>query len=65
MFEIRSILNDSAQQNVPNPFRMLRLCLVYIIKIDFGETGVHQIKAMTVEFPAKFSCGVVERRKLP
>jgi hypothetical protein len=27
------------------------------VKIDFGETGVHRIDAMTVQFPAKFSCG--------
>jgi hypothetical protein len=26
-------------------------------KIDFEETCVRQIDAMTVQFPAKFSCG--------
>jgi hypothetical protein len=26
-------------------------------KIDFGKTCVHQINAMTVQFPSKFSCG--------
>jgi hypothetical protein len=31
------------------------------VKIDFEETGVHQIDAMTVKFPAKFSCGTAER----
>jgi hypothetical protein len=31
------------------------------VKIDFGETGVHQIDAMTVQFPAKFSCGTAAR----
>ena len=35
------------------------------VKIDFGETGIHQIDAMTVQFPAKFSCGTAERRMLP
>jgi hypothetical protein len=35
------------------------------VKMDFGETGVHQIHAMTVQFPAKFSCGTAERRILP
>jgi hypothetical protein len=25
------------------------------------ETGVHQIGAMTVQFPAKFSCGTAEQ----
>jgi hypothetical protein len=28
---------------------------ILAVKIDFGETGVHQIDAMTVQFPAKFS----------
>jgi ATP-dependent exoDNAse (exonuclease V) alpha subunit len=35
------------------------------VKIDFGETGVHQIDAMTAQFPAKYSCGTAERRMLP
>jgi hypothetical protein len=30
-------------------------------KIDFEETGVHQIDAMTLQFSAKFSCGTAER----
>jgi hypothetical protein len=29
-------------------------------KIDFRETGVHQINAMAVQFPAKFSCETAE-----
>jgi hypothetical protein len=29
--------------------------IILAVKIDFGETGVHQIDAMTVKFPAKFS----------
>jgi hypothetical protein len=29
------------------------------VKIDFGETGVHQIDAMTVQFPAKLICGAI------
>lgn len=35
------------------------------VKIDFGETGIHCIDAMTVQFPAKISCGTAERRMLP
>jgi hypothetical protein len=34
------------------------------VKFDFGETGVHQIDAMTVQFPVKYSCGTAERRML-
>jgi hypothetical protein len=33
---------------------------ILAVKIDFGETGVHQIDAMTVQFPAKFSCETAE-----
>jgi hypothetical protein len=29
------------------------------VKIDFGETGVHHIDDMTVQFPAKFSFGAI------
>jgi hypothetical protein len=36
------------------------------VRIDFGETGVHQIDAtMTVQFPTKFCCGKAERQMLP
>jgi hypothetical protein len=36
------------------------------VKIDFRDTGVHQIDAMTdVQFPAKFNCGTTERQMLP
>jgi hypothetical protein len=34
---------------------------ILAVKIDFGETGVHQIDAMTVQFAAIFSCGTAER----
>jgi hypothetical protein len=34
---------------------------ILAVKIDFGESGVHQIDAMTVQFPAKFSCETAER----
>jgi hypothetical protein len=34
-------------------------------KIDFGETCVRQIDAMTVQFLAKFSCGTAEWKMLP
>jgi hypothetical protein len=30
----------------------------------FGATGVHQIDAITVQFPARFSCGTAEQRML-
>jgi hypothetical protein len=47
-------------------FRRAQLYDQYIpeVKIDFGDTGVYQIDAMTVQFPAKFSCGTAERRML-
>jgi hypothetical protein len=38
---------------------------ILVVKMDFGETGVYQIDAMTVQFPAKFSCGTVQRLMLP
>jgi hypothetical protein len=34
---------------------------ILAVKIAFGETSVHQIDAMTLKFPAKFSCGTAER----
>jgi hypothetical protein len=34
---------------------------IMAVKINFGETSVHQIDAMTVQFPATFSCGTAER----
>jgi hypothetical protein len=34
-------------------------------KIDFGETCVRQIDAMTVQFLEKFSCRTAERQMLP
>jgi hypothetical protein len=34
---------------------------ILAVKIDFGETGVHQIDAMTLQFPAKFRCRTAER----
>jgi hypothetical protein len=34
-------------------------------KIYFGETGVHKIDAMTLQFPAKISCGTADRWMLP
>jgi hypothetical protein len=44
-------------------FRRAQLCDqdILVVKIDFGETGVYQIDAMTVQFPAKFSCGTAQR----
>jgi hypothetical protein len=30
------------------------------VKIDFLETGVHQIDATSVQFPEKISCGTAE-----
>jgi hypothetical protein len=33
---------------------------ILVVKIDFRETGVYQIDSMTVQFPAKFSCGTTE-----
>jgi hypothetical protein len=34
---------------------------ILAVKIYCRETGVHQIDAMTLQFPAKFSCGTAER----
>jgi hypothetical protein len=38
---------------------------ILVVKIDFKETGVHQIDAMTVQFPVKFSCATADRGMLP
>jgi hypothetical protein len=34
---------------------------ILAVKNDFGESGVHQIDTMTLQFPAKFSCQTAER----
>jgi hypothetical protein len=51
--------------NETSEHRAERLAKIPAVEIDFGETGVHQIEAMTVQFPAKFSCGTAKRRMLP
>jgi PIF1-like helicase len=33
--------------------------------IDFGRDGIHEIKPKSIQFPANFSKGTVERRMLP
>ena len=35
------------------------------IKINFGTDGVHTIHPHSVQFPAKYSYGTIERRMLP
>jgi hypothetical protein len=49
---------DSITEIIWQLFRSAQLydLEVLAVKIDFGETGVHQIDAMTLQFPAKFSC---------
>jgi hypothetical protein len=34
---------------------------ILTVRIDLGETGVPQIDAMAVQFPAKFSCRAAEQ----
>jgi hypothetical protein len=34
---------------------------ILAVKIDFRESGAHQIDAMNLQFPAKFCCGTAER----
>lgn len=35
------------------------------VRIDFGSDGVHMIKPISIQFPAKYSYGTAERRMLP
>lgn len=35
------------------------------VRIDFGQDGIHLIKPMSIQFPAKYSYGTAERRMLP
>jgi len=35
------------------------------VKIDFGKDGIHTVKPVSVQFPAKLSYGTIERRTLP
>lgn len=35
------------------------------VRIDFGQDGVHLIKPISIQFPAKYSYGTAERRMLP
>lgn len=35
------------------------------VRVDFGRDGVHLIEPRTVQFPAKYNYGTVERRMLP
>ncbi|XP_044599069.1 ATP-dependent DNA helicase PIF1-like [Cotesia glomerata] len=35
------------------------------VRIDFGSDGVHVIKPISIQFPAKYSYGTAERRMLP
>jgi hypothetical protein len=38
---------------------------ILAVKIDFGNTGVHQIDAITLQFLVKLSCGTANRGMLP
>lgn len=35
------------------------------IRIDFGNDGVHLIEPLSIQFPAKYNYGTIERRMLP
>jgi ATP-dependent exoDNAse (exonuclease V) alpha subunit len=35
------------------------------VRVDFGRDGVHLIEPRTVQFPAKYNHGTIERRMLP
>ncbi|GBP80550.1 hypothetical protein EVAR_39420_1 [Eumeta japonica] len=35
------------------------------VRVDFGSDGVHLIKPISIQFPAKYSYGTAERRMLP
>jgi hypothetical protein len=33
---------------------------ILAVKIDLGETGVHKIDVITLQFPEKYCCGTAE-----
>jgi len=35
------------------------------VRVDFGRDGIHLIEPRTVQFPAKYNYGTIERRMLP
>lgn len=35
------------------------------VMVDFGVVGVHRIEPISIQFPAKYSAGMAERRMLP
>lgn len=35
------------------------------VRIDFGRDGIHLIEPQSIQFPAKFNYGTIERRMLP
>jgi hypothetical protein len=57
------LLMDSLTEIIWPHFRRAQLYDqdIMAVKIDFGETGVHQVDTMIVQFPAKFSCGTAVR----
>jgi hypothetical protein len=57
------LLMDSFTEIIWPHFRRAQLYDqdIMAVKIDFGETGVHQVDAMIVQFSAKFSCGTAVR----
>jgi len=34
------------------------------VRIDFGNDGIHVIEPISIQFPAKFNYGTIERRHL-
>jgi hypothetical protein len=67
IFQDKRLVNGAITEIVWPLFRRAQLYDqdIAALKFDFGETAVHQIDAMTVQFPAKFSCGTAERPILP
>jgi hypothetical protein len=60
MYQDKRLVNgvmDSLTEIIRPLFRRAQLYDqdILAVKIDFGETGVHQLDAMTLQFPAKFS----------
>jgi hypothetical protein len=66
MFQDKRLVNGALDSILTIIWPLFQCAQLYdqdilAVKIDFGETGVHQIVAKTFQFPAKFSCKTAER----
>jgi hypothetical protein len=65
IYQDKRLVNDAMDSITTIIWPLFQCAQLYqdilAVKIDFGETGVHQIDAKTLQFPAKFSCKTAER----